>query len=258
MKRPHFYLVCMFVLSLFIVPSPAFALFGLDAGVGYWMQTPSGTLTYKPVANTVGDIDLKNDLNFDTENKPFVRVKAELPLILPNVYLMFTPMSFEQTGTLTRSISFGGVTFSGSAPVESKVKLDHTDLALFYPIPLLKTATLGKLNVEFGLNARQIAFEGTISGGGQTGSKDATLYIPMIYLGVQIKPISLISIDAEVRGIAYGDNSYYDYLGRVKIHPLPLVFIGAGYRAETVKIDAKDIKADLQFSGPFAEVGVSF
>ena len=133
MKRAHFYLVCMFVLSLFIVPSPALALFGLDAGVGYWMQTPSGTLTYKPVAGTVGDVDLKDDLGFDTENKPFVRVKAELPLILPNVYLMFTPMSFEQTGRLARSISFGGTSFNASATVDSKVKLDHTDLALFYP-----------------------------------------------------------------------------------------------------------------------------
>jgi outer membrane protein len=259
MRKIQLTFACIFVLTMLAVPSRAFALFGLDAGVGYWMQTPSGTMQYQPITGTVGAIDLKDDLNFDTQNRPFVRVKAELPLILPNIYFMATPMSFDQTALVTRPISFGGQTFGTvGVPVDSKLKLDHYDLALFYPIPLLKTATLGKLNVEFGLNARQINFEGTISGGGRTGSKSLTLFVPMIYAGVQVKPISLFSIEAEFRGIAYGENHYYDYLGRVKVNPIPLVYIAGGYRAETLKIDAQDVKADIKFGGPFIEVGVSF
>jgi outer membrane protein len=258
MRKTQLTVLCLFVLAMLIVPCSAFAFLGLEAGVGYWKQTPSGTLQYKPLATTAADIDLKDDLNFKSEGKPFVRVKAELPLILPNLYFMATPMTFEGSGTITRNISFGGTQFNLGVPVESKLKLDHLDLAIFYPIPLLKTATLGKLNVEFGLNVRQIAFEGTISGGGQTASKTMTLYVPMIYAGIQVKPISLLSIEAELRGIAYGENSYYDYIGRLKVNPLPVVFIAGGYRAETVKINAQDVKADIKFSGPFAEVGVSF
>jgi outer membrane protein len=258
MKRTHLFVACLFVLSLTVVPCSAFAFIGLDVGVGYWSQTPSGTLRYQPVAGTIGDIDLKDDLNMDTENKPFVRVKAELPLILPNVYFLATPMSFEQTGRPTRDISFGNVTFNVSVPVESKITLDHYDLALFYPIPLLKTATLGKLNVELGLNARQLNFEATLTGGGQTASKSLTVYVPMIYAGVQVKPISLFSIEAEARGISISGNSYYDYIGRLKVHPVPLAYIAAGYRTETIKLDVEDIVADIKFSGPFAEVGLSF
>jgi len=143
MRKTQLTVLCLFVLAMLIVPCRAFALFGLEAGVGYWQQTPSGTLQYKPLATTAADIDIKDDLNFKSEGKPFVRVKAELPLILPNLYFMVTPMTCGGSGTITRNISFGGTQFNLGVPIESKLKLDHLDLAIFYPIRLLKTATLG-------------------------------------------------------------------------------------------------------------------
>ena len=86
----------LFVLSLLVVPCSAFAFFAMDVGVGYWRQTPSGTLELQTRSRRfTGDIDLKDDLNLDRETKPFVRIRAELPLILPNIYLMATPMPFE-------------------------------------------------------------------------------------------------------------------------------------------------------------------
>ncbi len=260
MKRTQTYVACLFVLALLAVPvKSAFAFFGIEAGVGFWQQSPSGSLEYKPVSAT-DSIDLKDDLNLGSKSRVVARVKAELPLILPNIYFMATPMSFDGTSTITRDISYGGTTFQANVPVQSKVTLDHYDLALFYPVPLLKTATVGVLNVELGLNARQINFKGTISQDslGLTASKDLTLYVPMIYVGAQVKPISAFSIEAEIRGISYGKNSYYDYLGRLKIMPVGPLFISGGYRAEQIKIDQSDVKADVKFSGPFAEVGLNF
>ena len=260
MKRSLGLFVVLAALGMLALPAKSFAFFGVDAGVGIWQQKPSGTFGYQPLANTVGDIDVKDDLNFDKKSRVFVRVRAELPLILPNLYLMVTPMSFDGSGQLTRNISFGGETFNANTTVDSKLKLDHVDLALFYPVPLLKTATAGVLNVDFGLNARQIKFEGTITESltGQTASKDLTLYVPMVFGAVQLKPIDLFAIEAEFRGIAIGQNHYYDYLGRVKVMPIPFLYIAGGYRSEDIKIDQSDVKAAIKFSGPFAEVGVSF
>lgn len=258
MNKIQRYVACLFVLSILVVPCSAFAFFGMDVGVGYWRQTPSGNMQYKPVSAITGDIDIKDDLNFDTQNKPFVRIKAELPLVLPNIYLMATPMEFKGSGRLARNISFNGQQFSVGANVDSKLKLDHYDLALFYPIPALKTATLGVLNVELGINARKFDFEGTISSLSQTAAKSLTVYVPMIYGGIQVKPVSALSFEFEIRGIAYSDNHYYDYLGRLKYNPIPLVYVAGGYRAETIKIDQSDVKADIKFGGPFVEVGLSF
>jgi outer membrane protein len=245
---------------MLIVPCSAFAFFAMDVGVGYWRQTPSGTMQYKPVSAATGNLDLKDDLNLDTQNKPFVRIRAELPLILPNVYLMATPMEFKGSGSINRTISFSNTTFNAGIPVETKIKLNHYDVALFYPLPFVKTATLGKLNIDLGLNARKFDFEGTISQPtiNNTASKNLSVYVPMIYGGIQVKPVSALSIEFEIRGIAYSDNHYYDYLGRVRINPIPLVFVAAGYRAETVKIDHSDVKADIKFGGPFIEAGLSF
>ncbi len=258
MIKIRIYVSCLFVLALLAVPGKnAFAFFGLEAGIGYWTQSPSGTLGYKPV--TANDnLDLKNDLNLGNKSQVMFRVKAELPLVLPNLYFMATPMSFDGSNKLSRSVSYGGQTFNVTTPVDSKLNLDHYDLAFYYPIPLLKTATLGMLNVDLGLNARQINFEGTLSQGAVSASKKLSIYVPMIYAGVQFKPIKALSIEGEIRGIAYGSNHYYDYIGRLKVLPVGPLFISAGYRAEEVKIDQSDVNANVKFSGPFAEVGVSF
>ncbi len=257
MKRTQMYLAFLFVLSMIVVPYKASAFLGLEAGIGSWKQSPSGTLQYQ--GTTANDtLDLKDNLNYSDKNQVFVRVKAELPPVLPNLYFMATPMSFEGTGSKNVSFNYGGKTFTGGVPFDSKVKLDHYDLALYYQIPGLKTATLGVLNVELGLNVRNINFEASVSQSTVSASKSLTLYVPMIYAGVQVKPVSALSIEAEIRGIAYSDNHYYDYIGRVKVLPIGPLFIAGGYRGETIKIDQSDVKADVKFSGPFIEAGVSF
>ena len=264
MKSIRGYVVYLFILAMLVVPYRAFAFIGLDAGVGYWRQTPSGTLAYKPILAS-DTLDLKDDLNLDSKNRPFVRIKAELPLILPNIYAMYSPMSFDGTGKKTQSFTYGDVHFDANTALESKIKLDHYDVALFYPIPVLKTATAGVLNVELGLNAKIINFDGEISGNAagirKTASISKTLAIPMIYVGVRVKPISMLSIEAEVRGIAIGESHFYDYMGMLKIMPIGPLYISAGYRAEQIKIasnQVSDVNADIKFGGPFIEIGLSF
>jgi outer membrane protein len=261
MNCTRIYLAFLFVISMVVVPCNAFALFGAEVGVGYWQQSPSGYFSYESVS-PLDQLDLENDLHFDKQSEPFVRIKVELPLILPNLYFMATPMTFEGSGNMSRTdVNYGGETFSGTAYVESKLKLDHYDLALFYPIPLLKTATAGMLNIELGLNIRNLVFEGFLSApaaGVTSASDDVSLYVPMLYMGVQIIPIEALSIEAELRLFSASGNSNYDYLGRLKYSPIPMVFVAGGYRVETIDIDEEDVFADLQFEGPFLEVGVSF
>jgi outer membrane protein len=251
-KNLKMFFACLFLFSMIVVPYRAFAL-GLEAGVGYWQQSPSGTLEYQ------GDsLDLKDDLNLDKQSKAMVRIKAELPLILPNLYFMATPMSFEGTGSKAVNFTYGGQTFNANVPIQSTVKLDHYDLALYYTF--LNTLSAGFLNVDLGINGRKIDFEGTISQDsmGLTKSKSLSFYMPMIYAGIQLKPLSSFSIEVEGRGIKAGDNSYYDWIGRLKIKPIGPLFISGGYRSETVKIDQSDVKVDIKFTGPFAEVGLAF
>ncbi|MEN8142644.1 MAG: hypothetical protein ABFQ82_03485, partial [Thermodesulfobacteriota bacterium] len=68
-------------------------------------------------------------------------------------------------------------------------------------------------------------------------------------------PIEALAVEAELRGTGYSGSSYYDLIARVKYKFAGPAFLSAGYRYEAIDIDEKDILADIEFSGPFAEVG---
>lgn len=244
----------LFLLSVFLVPEITSAI-GLEVAVGGWRQDPSGDISYKGEK-----LSLENELKYNSENKIFGRAKIDLPLWLPNIYLMATPIEFEDEGSKSINFTFGDKTFTANIPFTSSIQADHYDICLYYGLPFLKKATLGKLNAELGLNGRIIDFNAKIdqAATGIKESKNLTFLVPMVYAGIQIKPVKFIGAEVEARGIAFSSNHYYDFIGRLKIKPFRPVFISGGYRYEDIKIDEKDVKATLKFKGPFVEVGIEF
>jgi len=249
------------LLVVCLVPLTAQAA-GIELSIGGWRQSPGGNLSIKAVS-ALDNLSIKDDLKYGTETRLMGRVKIDTPLLFPNVYLMATPMNFEETGSKNSTFKFGDVTFNGNAPFTSELKLDHYDVGFLYGIPMLKTATTGILNIDLGLNARIIDFKARITGqdtNSQPVSESKTMVIPMpmLYVGFQVKPIKWIALEGEARGITYGKNHYYDLIGRVKVKPYGPFFGAAGYRYEKVKIDVEDVKAKIDFGGPFGEVGLEF
>lgn len=254
--------VLLAVLLVFSVSGASYAI-GIEAAIGGWEQSSSGYMSYKS-ASALDRLDLENDLGHVDETQVMGRVKIDMPLLIPNIYLMGTPMSFDGTGSKAQNFSFGDITFDGTAAYSSKLDMDLYDIAFYYSIPLMQTATLNKLNMELGLNVRVVDFYGEItgtdSGTGLTATEavDETIPVPMLYAGIQITPIKKLSLEGELRGVAYSSNHYYDLIGRVKYRPFGPLFVAAGYRYQDVKIDVDDIRAEMDFSGPFAEAGVEF
>jgi outer membrane protein len=244
------------LISLFVFLSPLTAsAMGIEAAVGGWRQDPSGDIGYKGEP-----LSVENDLKYDAESRAFARVKIDMPLLIPNVYLMATPVKFEGDGSKNIGFTFGDKTFAANAPFSSSLKMDHYDVALYYGIPFLKTATLGMLNAEAGLNVRIFDVKAEINqpSTGISESKSAVVPVPMLYLGAQLKPVKYLSLEAEVRAIAYSSNHYYDLIGRLKVQPFGPLFIAGGYRYEEVKVDQSDVKANIALKGPFLELGLVF
>jgi outer membrane protein len=250
---------CLLValLAMTLAPVTASAI-GIEAAIGGWRQSPSGDIGYNPLTEA-DRLDLERDARYDDETRLFGRVKIDLPM-LPNIYLMATPVEFEGVGQRASSFRFGGQDFDANVPFSSKVVLDQYDIALYYGIPLLETATLNTLNIELGINLRIIdaSVEATQEASGLSDSRSAVLPVPMIYLGVQLKPLDWLALEAEARGMAYSDNRYLDLIGRLKVSPVGPVFVAAGWRHQDVKIDSRDIEADMKIKGPFAEAGFVF
>ncbi len=232
---------------------------GLEVALGGWSQKPQGDIGYKPVTPD-DSLDLERDLKYDTEFRLTGRVKIDMPMLVPNIYLMGTQCEFDGTGQKNVNFKFGEETFSANVDFYSKVKLNHYDIALYYGIPLLKTATVSTINVDLGLNVRIFDFKAEVrqDSTGIEESKSLTVPIPMAYVGLQFTPIEKIAIEMEGRGISYSGNSLISLIGRIKFKPMGPFFLAGGYRYDKIKIDEDDVDADVKFHGPFAEIGMEF
>ncbi len=197
-------------------------------------------------------------MRFNRAAQFFGRVKIDMPLIIPNLYLMATPLRFDGTATDTLSFKFGSQTFDAGIPFSSTLKLDHYDLALYYGVPVVKQATLGVLNIDAGLNVRLFDLKAQITQMARLESNSINLLVPMAYIGLQVKPMKTFSLEGEFRWMAYNDNHYYDLIGRVKYHFINWAFVSVGYRQEEISLDQSDIKMNVRFSGPQVEVGFQF
>lgn len=244
--------VVLVLLSLALTPLPAYAI-GLEVAAGMWNQSPEGTMAYQQTP-----LSLTDDLGYSSKLRAYGRAKIDMPLIIPNIYLMATPMSFDGAGSKNVNFLFGNKTYSGNVPFTSELVLDHYDIALYYGLPFINLATAKKLNVDAGLNLRVIDLSAKITQGAISESKSFAIPVPMVYLGAQLKPIDKLSLEAELRAIAYNSSHYYDLIGRVKYKIFGPAFIAAGYRYEDISIDTEDVIASLRFGGPFAEAGVEF
>ena len=243
---------------MLIVPTASYAL-GLEFAVGGWKQSPQGYMSYEPVTAN-DELDLEKDSNYDDETRFTARLKLDMPLFIPNIYLMATPMEFDGTGSKTVGFWFGNEYFSATDSFYSKLTLDHYDIGFYYGIPFIETISAKTVNIDVGLNVRIYAFEVEIKQDttSKEESEDFTLPVPMAYLALQIKPVDKLAIEAEARGISYSGNKLYSLIGRVKFNVFGPVFAAAGYRYDKLKIDEEDVEVDVDFSGPFIEAGFKF
>lgn len=255
MKKLMMLFCFLFMLSW---PGTSFGL-GFEFSLGAWQQEPSGTLSFDKTTNA-DDLDLEEDLGYDDKWQPIGRLKIDMPRFIPNLYLMYTPMKWSETGNKDVDFSFGGQNFRANVDFDSELKMNHLDAALYYGIPRIRTATLGVLNIDLGLNLRLLDFKAEVEQDliGEIESESYLLPIPMIYGGMQIEPLDWIALDLEGRAIAYNNNHYVSLIARLKVMPFGPLFVAGGYRYDNIKIDYQDIDVDADIKGPFAEVGFEF
>lgn len=235
-----------------------------EIALGGWQQEFSGTLGFDEFIDSEDILDIENDFNFDKENKIFGRARLDLPLFFPNLIFVAAPMSFEGNGSKTISFDYGDLTdIPIGANLEADITLNQYDVSMFWGIPALKTATAGKLNIDLGVNIRWIDLDAELraTDGGTYDERDeasVSAPVPMLFLAVQVMPTKSFAIEAEGRGVSVGDNKLYSIIGRVKYSIPGPVFVAGGYRSDKIEIDEDDVLADIEFSGPFVELGINF
>ena len=236
--------------------NPAGAV-GAEIAFGGWMQGPSGIVGYQPFYET-DLLDLEENLMYDDEIRAYARMYVDMPFYIPNVYLMTAPMEFYANGVTENGFNFGGLGFE-EGYFYSEMEWKNIDIGLYYGIPFFEKKKNFMFNIDFGFNLRLIDYELIIRQPEHRLTKKTsdTIYLPLLFFAVQFRPFEWLSFEVEGRGISYDENEILSLIGRVEVKIVGPVFLAGGYRYEKSKLDEDDIQPDMEFSGPFIELGLS-
>jgi outer membrane protein len=228
-----------------MMATSANAFMGINAevGTGLWAPALSGTATI----GTTTDFGSKNmdDKSFSGNSYLYADFSHFVPII-PNI----------RAEKLDYEIKNSGDTNS--------IDMQQTDIIAYWGVPLVGLATAGVLNINFGLDAKNL--KGTIkTDTPATKSFDETL--PLGYLNARVDlPFAPIDIEATTKMISYDGSSISDNEAKVSVKlpiPLPLIDfkVDIGYRAQNVTISDKlvgGLKADIDVKGMFFGLSAKF
>lgn len=253
--------------ALSMAATSANAIAGLvdvEIGAGVWNASPSGQITYGPAA-TAGEVDFADDLKLDDSSNSYMYLRLDhfIPIV-PNVRL--EQQNYTTTGEGSVSATFGDVTLSGAT--ETDVTLNQQDIILYWGIPGVNALTAGILDIEFGIDVKQIDGELTLTDvDGDTDTVDFSVPVPMGYAAVLVDiPFIPVALEVSSKMLAAGDSKIQDTKAKVDVTlplPIPLIdlAIEGGMKQQTIQI-ADDLVDDLDMkfenSGIFFGANVKF
>ncbi len=238
--------------------APARALPGFEAGVRgtYWFPDLSATAQSTTAGVVETRFDVKDDLGVGDED--FLSGEAFVRFGRTTFRLGYLPVRFDGSQTLTRSIVFGGQTFSVSDNVISR--LDVTLLNAELQVDVLRP-DLVAANFRIGLIGKVEYVDGEVELSGSVASEkeDFRLPIPMVGLAAEAGFLGdRVRVDARVTGMAYSGNHLYEADVFASVAPFPFFRLQGGYRFIDLSVDEDDVEVDLELKGPYVGVRFSF
>lgn len=246
------------LLVLLSLPSPAQALPGFEAGIRgtYWFPDLSATAQTTTAGLPDTKFDLKDDLGVDDED--FLSGEAFLRFGRVHLRVGYTQIGFDGTTTLTQDIEFNGQTFQVSDHVISSLDLKMFDAEV--QVDILRPDFVAA-SFYLGLIGKMKYVDGDLelSSTALTESESFELPIPMVGLAAGAGFLNdFLRFDARLTGMAYSGNHLYEADAFASVVPFPFLRIQGGYRYIDLKADEDDLLADVELSGPYVGVQLSF
>lgn len=252
-----FKLISLLAFVILSMPSRADTVLGVYVGAGVWQSEFSGSISETGQLS----VDLSNDLGISDEDTNFAFIALEHPIpVIPNIRIQQTDLSIQDTGSLTQSVLYDGITFPVTTGVNSTLDFSHIDATLYYEL------LDNWVNIDFGMTFRMFDGEAsieTVQTPVQTARRELEGTIPMLYLKGQIDlPFTGFYIAASGNTIGYDGNNLTDIVATVGYQSDGLVLdfgIEVGIRKFTFELDDLDeIDGDIEMSGAYAALTIHF
>lgn len=205
--------------------------------------------------SVLSEVDLKTDLNLKDDKESFFVAYIEHPIpVLPNIRLGSTSLTINGSGDASKSFTYNGKTYTGTADVTTNLNLDHTEIALYWRV------LDNVVGFDLGLNAK--FFDGGIAITSTEGNVSDTFdeTIPMLYAGLQFEMPYGFRLTGDMSYISYDGSSFTDTLVKLSYTTDFALGVDVGYRSFV--IDYEDTTAneyvDIDISGPFVGLHLAF
>ncbi len=243
-----------------LAASPASAQMLVELEARYWLPDLDASMKVDDDSLPGTDIDLEEDLGLDGEEAPEGRLTIRTGVV-SRLRLAYTRLRFEADETLSRTIRFGGETFAAGQTVASEVEMHYGRVGwLWQPLTIPGLLRFGPL---FEVKGFWVEASIETRGAGPTASETERfpLALPTVGLALDLSPHPMIHLFAEASGVPLGDLGHVvDAEAGLRLTPLPLLAISAGYRIFDVRIgeDDDDDMAELTLFGPFVGASLRF
>ncbi len=223
-----------------------------EMGIGAWMQTPTGTISYTDGPTTGLDT---SDENNKKQLYAWLLVKHPIPII-PNLRLEYVETLNEGTATGT----FGSYTF----PVSSATELSMTQIDIIPYYNILDNT--GWITLDLGLDIKiiDISYEaGDTDLVSKLPTDISSIVIPLGYLRARVQvPGTDLGVEADLKYITYSAATVYD--ARIKvdytldISPVVKPAIEMGYRVQKFELDEDELVINTDYSGVYVGMMLRF
>ena len=242
----------LLVVSLVSI-KPAQADFaGIYIGAGVWNHEAEGNMNY------VGtNADLETDLKFKDETNAFSYIKIEHPVpLIPNLLVSRYALGHNGSGTVsaTTGFTFGGTTYTTGDNITTELKLDSTDVVLYYEF----WDTI--FGFDLGLGTKTISGKAEVVSGGVRNTRLIESTEPIVYMQLSLSvPGTGFSLSADGKHNILQDSTICDYSYKLTYETDYFLGVEAGLRGVKMKLKNLDsIDGDLDFTGPFVNLLLHF
>ena len=218
----------------------------------YWFTSLESTVKATDLGVIGTEINLVDTLGVD-DKKNFWEARIDLNLFDHHLRYGYMPMSWKGQKTITKTINFAGQTYTANASVDSNLDILYQRLGYEYDIINLLGNKLGVI-----IDLKLLSIDANLKTTGIDKSYSVTSPVPTIGLGAQVGLPALLSIGAEVTGIAYSGNHLIDGEAYINFNPVPFTTISGGYRMFDLKVEDGGNKVDFKLKGPFLMVKVGW
>lgn len=251
MKKRAAFFVVLFVLCL----SVSAQAIELGAGVLYWFPEFTGDLRADTEIVRGTKIDLQDDLGIGDESYPSIQVFAGMGD--HHLGVTYTYVDYSGDEKISKEIWYGGTKFVAASRVKTDLEYHMLDLEYRYDLIDFENILAG---FSLGPLARVKWLTGDARLESFLGEQEDTfnVLVPMVGAGFHVGIIAdMLEARAELAGLGYMGNKFYEGLADISFTPIPLINIHGGYKLIRLDVeDVNDIYANFEFSGPY--IGLDF